>query len=462
MEPRGVTLCLLHSALKWPQRLDQILYCVPAPASPDPVYAAIWRGIMGVRRLGGNPDPAHFREQVLAAVQLETPAYSSNASQFIRYVGSSRVPSEQHCMDLLKQEARKRLFENMPDLDSPGADTQLIQKIERINKLTDTGAPDHLDIFADRGRTYLRPNPMTKTGFFLIDNMFGGLFPVGRMVLYVIPSKSGKTLFSLQLSKFMIEQGMSVMYMNFEQMMEGDLATRVYMMASDSSKQEWENIRCFDDLPEPILAKLDQNIPNWNTKFFGYAAENFEDPQALNHGADSIKETLQTKFLDRGIKVPDIIIIDWWKELWERCQASMQASGKMWSPQEARAKEFLHFKKLKLMAQILGTRILVFMQIKAALQASSASLNIDKMSSFDAAENHALPNYADAAVVATKLAKDESVTFKLDICRFSKPGGIIRAKMDGDNQLFIPFNSTDNAKSVDADDAAIAEGGFSQ
>ena len=463
MDPRSVTLCLLHSALKWPQRLPQILNCVNAPMSPDPVYAALWRAIVNVRRTGGHPSPDRFREQVLAAVQMEAPAYGSNACQFISHVSRTEVPSEQYCMDLLKQEARKRLFENMPDIETPGSERKLLQQIEAIDRLTDDPSPDHIDVFSNRGRDYLRAHPQQETGYFLIDHCFGGLFPIGRMVLYVIPTKSGKTLMSLQFSKFLIEAGFTVMYMNFEQMMEGDLATRLYMMASDSSKQVWENVTSFDDpkLPADVRERLEANMPMWQSQFFGYAAESFEDPNALNHGADSLKQTIQSKFIDRGIKIPDLIIVDWWKELWARCVASMQLTGRAWSPAEERAQEFLQFKKLKLMAQVLGTRIMVFMQIKSALQASPASLNIQKMSCFDAAENHALPNYADAALVATRLhPADNTVTFKLDVCRFGKAGWIERAYMDGDNQLFLPCDANDSARPVNTE--ISEDGGFAQ
>jgi hypothetical protein len=441
MDARSVTLCLLHTALKWPNRLDDALHCVSNPPSPDPIYAAIWRAVMNVRSSHRTiPPAAMFREQVLAAVQLEAPAFSSNAANWIAGVAASSAPTEQYCMDLLRRHAKQRLFESMPDLVDADAEREFLDRIAALDRLSSGPAvPGRLDLFANDGRDYLRANPIIPTGFFLMDHAFGGLFPVGREVLYVIPTKSGKTLFSLQLAKHLVERRRKVLYMNFEQEAEGDLATRIYMMATDTPKALWDEVSSFSELPEDVRVRLTERIPEWNQYFYGYAAESFEDPQALCHGADSISHLLKTTFLDQNQTVPDLVIVDWWKELWERCRPLLMEQGLIRSPQEDRAQEFLHFKKLKLMAQALETRVVVFMQMRAALLSTNAAYNIDKLTCFDAAENHALPNYADAGIVATRLNPNDAepkITFKLDLCRFSRPGWRETAILDGEYQLF--------------------------
>lgn len=462
MDPRSVTLCLLHTALKWPHRLDAALQCVQAPLSPDPIYGAIWNAVMTVKAINRRMPPApEFRAQVLTAIQMEAPAYSGNAASWLSQVAESRTPTEEFCFDRLRQYAKQRLFDEIPNIDSAAEEQRLRDRLEALDHLTSGPVlPNKIDLFADEGRALLRAEVIERTGMFLLDEPFGGLFPRGRLVLFVIPTKTGKTLLSLQISKQLVELGKSVVYMNFEQEAAGDLATRIYMMITDTPKSTWTSVRSFTDLPEAVRLRLEHRRPNWEERFHPYSAESFEDPNTLNRGADSLHLLLRREFLDLDRPVPDLIIIDWWKELWERCLVSLKESGLVRTEKEERLQELQHLKKIKLMAQALDTRALVMMQMRSAILGTPAALNIDKLSSFDAAENKALANYADACMVSTKRdPKDPSgkVQFKLDLCRWDRPGWIGAATTDGEYQLFTEVRNDPGARAanIESDDGGL-------
>ena len=461
MDPRSVTLCFLHAALKWPERLPELLRCADAPPTPDPVYACLWRAIRKTQASGLHAAPDLFRQQVLFAVKSDAPAYSGAVAQLIRHVSESEVPTQRFCLDSLKSYAAQRVLENYEDLDTPGAVDRVIASLSHIRDLNTGSSPAPLDLFAEDGEQFLLAEPKIRLGFPLFDCPFGGLPPSETLTMLVSPLKSCKTLLSIQLAKCMVAKMLDVLYMNFEQRAKGNLATRVYLMASDSRKSDWEGVESFSQLKPDVRARLEAGIPAWRQHFFPYAAESFDDPSALNHGADSIKKILLDNFARRGRPIPSLIILDWWRDMWDRVKAAMMASGRRMDGAEMRSQELAHFLMLKRMAQDLGTRVFVLMQMAAAVATSKQADNISNLTCGNAAENRMLSAYVDSAFVSTRLnVKDHTITYKLDVSRDVEPGYIQTFTLDGDAQLLVPMDPSSGMETLsdfDEDDEDTLE-----
>ena len=104
---------------------------------------------------------------------------------------------------------------------------------------------------------------------------------------------------------------------------------------------------------------------------------------------------------------------------------------------EARQKEITEFKKAKLMAQSMNTRVLVYVQMRGAI--SESAFDMDRLTMADAAENKSLIQVADAGMISTTKDPETSiVTHKLALCRFGANGWKGRAVMDGPHGRFVP------------------------
>jgi hypothetical protein len=283
---------------------------------------------------------------------------------------------------------------------------------------------------------------------------FGGLFPEGRLLYTVMPRKAGKTLSALQLSRDLIMDGHTVLYMNFEQEYRGDLSTRIGMLASESEADIWKGVNRYEDLPRDVYARLEQNRPAWDSRFLALTAEELADDQAMQRGADSIQQLIQEECIQAGRPIPSMVIVDWWGELWERCRAYLKSTARFGlSDGELRRLEIQHFKKLKLMAQLLGTRVLVYNQIRG--QVAGKITDARRLSVNDAAENSSLGNMADAGIVSgTKDEQAKTVHFRLEFSRFSEAEWIAVMHMNGKAQVFERMDSeleADGEPSADMD-----------
>ena len=446
MDPHQVSLCLLHTALKWPRRLPEILEMVACPPVLDPIHAIIWRAVLAAVDAGKWETDQAFRDRMMLYVAAEQASMVPTVEFWVNTVLAQVEPSESCCMSIIRRYSIQTSLSSVsPDMSEADIDRELA-RIAQANRLGAETHPTPVDLFSSDGENMLENQQQILTGNFLMDGAFNGLPPIGRLVLQVMPTKGGKTLYSVQLAKDLVNKGLDVLYMNFEQEARGDLANRVYSQMTGTKLEVWERAARFTDVPEDVRAVLLQERPKWEKHFKFFSASELAEEGSLPDGAESLKKLVEHEYLDKGLTPPALIILDWWKELWDRFVASMRRKHRAMSEGDLIGLEIIELKKVKLMGQILGSRVLVLHQLRAAI--AGTSFNLDRLSMEDSATNKGLIWVADAGIISTtKHPTTGLVAFKLDRCRFKGNNWHGWAKMDGAKGTFVPIDPQDEVQS---------------
>jgi len=447
MEPRQVVLCMIHSAIKWPNRLSDIMSILPSPSIMDHLHATMWRSIQRAVAQGGIGEPIAFRDRVLIYVAEEESSLESTVQDWIHQILHQDEPNEICCMDIIRKHALHQIMQSMSSETSPDEVDTLMGKVCQINALARGRSLQPVDLFANDGRDMLEIEERPCTGFFMMDEPFGGgLFPKGKLVMSVMPTKGGKTLHAFQLSKHMVERALSVLCLNFEQVAKGDLAGRLFSQMTDTTLDIWKGIACFSDAPREQQAMIERVQAAWTQYFKFLAAGELASNDSLPNGTASIAKLIDDLYISRGESAPDIILVDWWRDFWDKYVATLEARGVVLSSTQLRQREITELKNLKLMAQTYGTRVLVYAQLRDAI--SATSFNIDRLSVQDAAENKGLARVIDAGFVST--TKDPTTCIvhqKLALSRFGGNDWKTSVVMDGDRGRFLPGDGTQSIQS---------------
>lgn len=448
MDPGQLPLCALFTAISWPHRLPDVLLMFPERPANGPFDRLLWDTLQRCAAHGIPQRPADLHERMLFDIQAHCPDHAARFVQYVQELRNRTDLVESYCIELLRSHAMQDLRMRMPLLDTDAEMQAASDRLDRLRRIGAANSARRVDLFANNGRDILTPMPRIPLECCVLDELFGGLPPPGTMTLWVMPTKSGKTLLSTQASKACVHRGFGVLDLNFEQQAKGDLGCRIYTAMSDEPIGTFKSVAGLDECPADVRRRISEAQPMWEENFALLDINRLSEPGLFSAGVDSLRDIVETEFVQRVGRYPDLIICDWWQRMWEACQASMDTTK--WRGDAAmRRLEAREFLKLKLMAGEWNTRIFVMQQVRAAL--AGTAINIDRISPSDAAENKSLPFLADASVVSTMKTADHCVSFKLCLDRNQESGTISRFRMLGDLQRFVPY---DNAQEQSA--AAIA------
>ena len=443
MDPHQITLYILRIALRWPTHVRSLLSLYPILPYPQDMYNAVWEAVTWSAQQGDVSSASAFLERILSFLRARYGALVPSLEQWMRTVQDAEEPNEASCIDLVKSHLRADVLTQT----MAGSGQELDFLTSRMEEIMALGTASRqyraVDLFGNDGRDLLIPWEIEPTGFEIMDGPFGGLFPAGLSVAYVVPTKSGKTTYCIQLSKHMVENGRSVLYLHFEETARGQLSRRIYTVMTDSELDVWMRTRSFEDLPEDVHARLNEVRPQWEENFTLVSASEFSE-NPLPEGVRSMNKLVDDLYTSKGKPPPDLIVLDWWRNYWQECYPSLRARFK--DILDPITEEKAEFKRLRLLGASLNSRVVVMLQTRADL--ARRAFNIDRVNSSDTSGNKGLAEIADATMVATTIDPATNVViFKLDLCRFSQAGWQQAFRLDGDHCMFVSADTVEDVTS---------------
>jgi len=157
-----------------------------------------------------------------------------------------------------------------------------------------------------------------------IDIGQGGGARPGETTAVIAPTGGGKTTVGFQLANSLVNAGRYVAHLSLEQCFKGDLQRRIMVLATESSREDWEDIR---EVPQHLWDRWDAKKYLWRQYYAGY--EHFlRNPdfelKSLRQAFDPMMEHISTQH-DQWVKdgrpdtvnepVLDTVIVDWYGEL---------------------------------------------------------------------------------------------------------------------------------------------------
>lgn len=451
METGELAMCALATATKWPHRIPDILDMLPERPAGSSVDRALWESLERCHSAGLPASVDDFHERLLFDIRMLCPDFEPRVRHYIGALRTRTDLSETYCIRLIRDHAlRSACLELCGDFDEQRM-AEIVDRFGRVRDVSQGGALAGVDLFADDGEDMLMPVPRVSVGCTVMDNLFLGLPPPGTLTLGVMPRKSGKTLLSIYLARCCVEHGLRVLYMNFEQYAKGDLARRVYSAMTGEPVSLFSTLRRLSDLPADVLARMRAAQDVWRGQFVMLDAASLHAPGLFANGVQDLETIIRHLFVPTCGGPPDVVIADWWGEWWNLLSSRMTGASRM-TDNRKRQEEGFQFLRLKVMAGDMYSRFLVFHQMRHAI--SGTAFNIDKLSVNDAAENKALPAFADAGFVSTTKNTENLVTIRLDIDRNQESGAMDTYRLDGARQQFLRHDNVDDQRASAAADAA--------
>ncbi len=453
MESSKLPLVALTTVFKYPQRYQDVVTLCEGTPKCTQVDFILWRAFEYSIQNFQYKTLDELYNRILFYVTIYASEFRDVVFQFIQAVKERTDLTEDYLIRILKQYCIREQVSNISAVSSEEDLWTVYNKLKNIENIRCVAVTEGVDIFANDGRDILKRTLPIAVDCYVIQELFGGLPDNGSLNLFVMPTKAGKTLLSLNLSKACVENNLYVLYMNFEQRIQGDLGYRLYSLISDEPIQTFTRIRALSELPQNIQEKMNASKEKWMQHFTILDAEAINNSQTLIQGVDSINTIIDNLFTKKNKPTPAVVIIDWWQNLWNTYLGLIPSNSKL-DPRRLELREFLRLKELALKYD---TRVIVFQQMRSAL--SPTANDIRKLSVMDAADNKGLGLFADSAVVSTKKQQNNTVTFKLDLERNSGTMKIVCARLNGALQRFIPYTLQDeqNIETTEIEDVITTE-----
>ena len=439
MDSGYVPLCSLFTASMWPVRVKDLQTLYPELPSATPFDRALWASILRCVEHDIPADLNDYHSRIVFDMQVSSPTYAGNAAEWLQASRARTDVNEELCMGLLKDHAIRRICLQFPLVEADDV-SGLVAQIMGVRAVGVVSAGEPADIFANDGADVLQPMLRVPIPVHPLTVLFHGLPPTGTLTLFVMPTKAGKTLLSLQTSAACVESGISVLYLNFEQTVRGDLSCRVFCLMSGDHIDEFKRVSSLLECPAAVQTRVREAKPAWDAHFKIYGATELYTPGVMAQGVNSLQGLVETQYVRKGLPPPGLIIIDWWQKLWDCCKTDMGSRIQSDSTL-LRSLEGQHFHKLKGLAALYDTRVIVFQQMRDAL--AGQAFNIDNLTAQDAANNKSLPSYTDATVVTTTKTDDQHVTLKLALDRNQTGGNRVCVRVDGGHQMYLPSSPND-------------------
>lgn len=289
-----------------------------------------------------------------------------------------------------------------------------------------------------------KPIPL---GIDFLDKMLGGGTIPGETVAFIMPPGAGKTTIALQGAAECIKRKKHVCVMSFEQSLSGDLAKRMYILATNSSRSAWKNVD-LKTAPPYLQNKWKEAAKDWSTYLHFH-----DDWTDSDFQLTSVREMFKViEDLDRIGQKPEVLFIDWWGRIHPKLEETHPHLRSDYEKRQAHQK-WLH--DIKTYSEKLKLRTFVFHQLSGEKAAKKSWTIVG--SAHDAMENRNFPQIFDYCfVTGIKDLKSEKVRFVLSKARSaSTKNSQMDVRLDGEHCRFVPadpdYQSTLMMEMIDDD-----------
>jgi hypothetical protein len=295
---------------------------------------------------------------------------------------------------------------------------------------------------------FLKQTDRIPTGVDFVDRSLDGGVLNGEVVGFIMPTKAGKTTLSLQFGYESVFRKRHVVYLQFEQSIQGDLSIRQCVLASASTRSAWKLRE--GELPSPeITNRFLQAAPYWDSYMHSYDGW-VSSANPLRSPAEIFE--IVAKLTAEG-KKPGLVILDWWGQILNK----LIVSNGIHKDDIKRAQQnWMH--EIKTCAKECDVPVVIFHQLRGAAAGKKGLAT-----AHDAQGDRDWPNLMDACFVSSRKDSESHVTFRLDISRSTACTDDIRVKLDGERckfiadtadfgvQLIDPLKETSNEESIEWD-----------
>jgi hypothetical protein len=282
------------------------------------------------------------------------------------------------------------------------------------------------------------------TGVDFIDRAFGGGVLPGEVIGFIMPTKTGKTTLGLQLACECVLRKKHVVYVQFEQLITGDLAQRQLVLASGGTRKDW-NKGDITQVDIKVQEKLLKGATLWAEYMHCFDTWVTKDNPLFS--PSDIYEIVQD--LNSQGKHVDLVILDWWGLL----KGKLQDSNGIVNDNMLRQKQAAWMHEIKACTSSLGVTTFIFHQVAGAAAARKKGMP----SAHDGQGDKDWPNLSDACFVSGRKDSDSNVTFTLDTSRSTANVHELKVHLDGEGCRFIS-DGIDSASMLIQDISEVTTG----
>jgi RecA/RadA recombinase len=314
--------------------------------------------------------------------------------------------SDEAVQDYLYDVFKGSAYDELQQADSDDPDA-VGKAIDKASKAFNTNPFDGLKIenpFTNIAH-YVQEAARRPTNLPFMDRILDGGLCVGESIGILAPSGGGKTTMGLQFAAGQVEQEEHVLYLSTEQALRGDLAVRLFVLASRAERADFRY--GYKGLSPDILNTLDKVSPLWEEYF------HFVDCYSKKDNIKSIDDifTPLNELIEAG-KRPKLVIIDWWGRLRDYLTLNNKDSARSDSDQRMMNRNWLH--RVKKSAENKNLSVVVLHQL-AGSEAGKSAKHV--ASSHKAQEDSNFNNMFDWAFVLSKKDSTDMVTMVADKAR---------------------------------------------
>lgn len=332
------------------------------------------------------------------------------------------------------------------DLEDPEEAAEKMDRMSNKLRFTTKRSVKEASPFTGDISRYLFSDPRIPSGVPPIDDLTGGGPHPGEMVGMVMPSGTGKTMLATQLDEASVMSEQHVAHCSFEQDLMGDLALRLYVRASDGTKDQWEESNkpdvVFNDYPD-LKVNWDNNKPYWEK--YLHMFDEWASPQTIFKNPHDLFAPIKD-LADMGKKVR-YLILDWWGPAkYKLMQANKKSNMSDQMRREAQANYLYEIKNYtkECVNQGIPLTTIVFQQLKGAAAAQDKHGN-KKHSSHDAQEDASFNNNFDyCGATSTLNTKNNTITLCSDKTRGAE-SHISTYKVDGNRGLIKELSAEEKS-----------------
>jgi hypothetical protein len=282
---------------------------------------------------------------------------------------------------------------------------------------------------------YLMQTDRIPTGVDFIDHALDGGVLKGEVIGLIMPTKAGKTTLSLQIASEKVVRSEHVMYVQFEQVIQGDLALRKTVLCSASTRKDWK-LKPGELPSSEVQDRLVKAAPYWDT--YLHAFDGWVSSANPLYSPSEIFELVGK--LTKENKKPGLVILDWWGQILNK----MLVCNGIHTEDTKRAQQaYMH--EIKTCAKDYDVPVIIFHQLRGA---SAGKKGI--ATAHDAQGDRDWPNLMDACFVSSRKDSESHVTFRLDISRSTACTDDIRVKLDGQRCKFVADAADFGVQLIDA------------
>lgn len=331
---------------------------------------------------------------------------------------------------ILKSYKRAVLQEAVLDEDKDN-DVKLQELFDKLN-VDEMGVADRQTLFDDL-EGMLSKTVRFESGLDWFDFLMNGGAQAGEMICIIAPSGGGKSTMAHQFVNAQVEKKKHCAYISGEQKLAGDFALRTAVLATKSTRADWDN-KSLDEVDPKLVNRLKKMQPLHQEyyHFFDYSKKEIA----------SVRTLLEPvyRMVEEG-KKPDYVILDWWGTFLDSYISSTNLTI---TGDNKRRLQRLMLKNLTVMASELGCALVIFQQLSGQAAGKGSKAH---QSSHDAQEDKNFNNYFDFAITVGTKDENDMVKVMADKARRAA-NQEIWLKLDGDACRFINADNPDDSASA--------------